>query len=223
MRAAEDRGLGIGHLALERIDVRAHQRIGKDHVALFDRIDHTAAGLRLNIHANGAEGQLALKGAARHGRGRREQRHVFHGHLARRAVIAPFALGQRLDQRDENTQYALVGGNPAFLHPAQRGGRGGVAGQDHKVAALVPQPRHGLGREVVDIVGVAHAIGRVGVVAEVDERHFRQTLRDRVQHRQPAKPRVEYPYCHRLPPYARRRSSNSYPVARQSTGVGDKA
>jgi hypothetical protein len=49
-------------------------------------------------------------------------------------------FGQRLDQRHEDAEDALVRRHPGFLHPLQRGGRGGVAGEDHQIAALVPQP-----------------------------------------------------------------------------------
>ena len=65
MGAAQDRGLGVGHPAFQRLDMAADQRLGQDLVALFDGIDHTAAGLRLDIDADGAEGEFALKGAAR--------------------------------------------------------------------------------------------------------------------------------------------------------------
>ena len=84
MSAAKDRRLGLGHLAFERIHMAAHQRLGKDHVPVLDRIDDPAAGLRLDIDANGAERQLALEGAARHRGGRGKQRHMLDRHFSRR-------------------------------------------------------------------------------------------------------------------------------------------
>ena len=55
---------------------------------LGDLVDHgqvlvAAAPLHL-VDTNGAEGQFALEGAAGHGRGGGEQRHVLDGHFAGR-------------------------------------------------------------------------------------------------------------------------------------------
>ncbi|OIQ70054.1 hypothetical protein GALL_483360 [mine drainage metagenome] len=55
MRAAKDRRLGVRHPAHQRLDMAAHQCLGEDFVALLDGIDHAAAGLRLDIDADGAE------------------------------------------------------------------------------------------------------------------------------------------------------------------------
>ncbi len=55
-------------------------------------------------------------------------------------VVAPLPFGQRLDQRHEHAQHPLVARHPAFLHPPQRRRAGGVAGQDHQVAARIEQP-----------------------------------------------------------------------------------
>ena len=46
-------------------------------------------GLRLDIHADGAKGQLALEGAARHRGGRREQCHRLDCHRPWRGIVAP--------------------------------------------------------------------------------------------------------------------------------------
>ena len=88
----------------------------------------------------------------------------------------------------QNAQHALALGHPALLHPPQGSSRGGVARQDHKIAALVEQRLNPGGRQVEDVISLPHAIGRVGVVAQIDDRQIRQPLGDGVQHGQPAKP-----------------------------------
>ena len=199
MGTAKDRRLRLGHLAFQRLDVAAHQRLGEDHVTLFDGIDETATGLRLDVDADGAEGQLALEGTGAH-RGRRgKERDVLHRDLARRRVVAPLPLGQRLDQRHEDPQDALALGQAALLHPAQRRRRGGVAGEDHQIAARVPEAVHRIDGQFIDVIRVAHAVGRVPVVAVVDQRHLGQPLCDRVENREPAKPGIKHTNRHSLP------------------------
>ena len=219
------------HLAFQRIHMGPHQRLGQDQVTVFDGINHAATGLGLDIDADRAEGQFALERAACHGGGRGKQCHVVHGNLARRGIVAPLAFGQRLDQRHKDAQHPLVLGHPAFLHPAQRGGAGGVAGDDHQIAARIEHACDRPGGQIIDVVGIAHAIGGMGIVAEIDKGHLRQALRHGVQHGQPAKSAVEYPNCHRLRPQYLRRgsppvrclSSNSKPYSKDLRGSGESA
>mmetsp|Transcript_29233 Transcript_29233/g.56573 ORF Transcript_29233/g.56573 Transcript_29233/m.56573 type:complete len:235 (+) Transcript_29233:724-1428(+) len=142
VRASQNRRLRIWHLAFERIHMRPNQCLGQDHVTIFDRVHHTATGLCLHVHTNRAECQLPLKRTARHSRWRRKQRHMFDFDLTRRAIVAPAALGQCLNQWHKHTQNALIFWNPALLHPAQRRRTGCVTGQNHQIAASVPHPLH---------------------------------------------------------------------------------
>ena len=61
MGTAKDSGLGLRHPAFQRIDMAADEGLGQDLVALLDRVDKAAAGLCLDIDADGAEGQFALE------------------------------------------------------------------------------------------------------------------------------------------------------------------
>ena len=99
-------------------------------------------------------------------RGWQKAPRCLHRHLARRRVVAPLPLCQRLDQRHEHAQHALALGHPRLLHPAQGGRRRGVAGEDHQIAAGIEQPRHTRRGQVIDVIRVAHPVGRVRVVAE---------------------------------------------------------
>src|SRR5690606_41986333 len=107
-------------------------------------------------------------------------------------------------------------------HPLQRHGRGGVAGENDEVAALVPEPLHPRAGEREDVLGVAHPIGRVRVVAEIDEGHFGHRTRHGLVDREPAETRIENADSHprllpRVPwheaPQARYFSSNSRPYS----------
>ncbi|PJN95908.1 hypothetical protein CNY89_05715, partial [Amaricoccus sp. HAR-UPW-R2A-40] len=126
-------------------------------------------------------------------------------------VVAP---GQVLDHRHEDAEDAVMRGiEPLDLQVVQRHGRGGVAGEDDQPAAFGEQPLDALDGEVVDLARVAPAVGRVGVVAEIDEILPRQLRAHRRQHRQPAEAAVEDP-DHRLafsatPERPSRRSSSA--------------
>ena len=196
MRAAQNGGLGMGHAAQKRLDMAGDQRLGQNLVALLDRVDDAAARLRLDIDTDGAKGQLALKGAAGHGGRGRKQRHMLDRDLARRGIVAPAAFGQRLDHRDKDAQHPLVGGQPGFLHALQGGGRGGIAGQNDQIAALGPKPLDARAGQVEDILGVAHAVRRVLVVAQIDQRQVGLAAGHGVKDRQSAQTRIEYAYRH---------------------------
>ena len=215
VRAAQHRRVGPRHLAHQRLDMGARQRLGEDQVALLDGVHDAAAGLRLHVHADGAERKLALE-RARGDRGRRgEERDVAHRDLTRGRVVAPAPLGQRLDQRHEHAEHALALGHPRLLHPAQRHRRGGVAGEHHDVAAPRPQILDPRARQLVDAIGRARAVGRVGVVAVVDDGQVGQPARDGAQHREPAEPAVEHAQRHPGRPLrASRRSARSGGPAR---------
>mmetsp|Transcript_29236 Transcript_29236/g.56600 ORF Transcript_29236/g.56600 Transcript_29236/m.56600 type:complete len:223 (+) Transcript_29236:701-1369(+) len=199
MGAAQNGRLRLRHFTLERIHMRPHQRLGEDHIAVFDGIDDPTAGLRLHIDANGAKGQFPLKRPARHRRRRRKERHMFHGHLAGRRVVAPLPLCKRLDQGNKNAQHPLVARHPNFLHPPQRGGRGSVARQNHQITARIKKPLHRRTGQIIDIVGRPHPIRRIGTVGEVHEFHIRQPLLRGIQHGQTAQSGIKNTNRHLVP------------------------
>ena len=41
MRTAKDRGLGIGHLAFQRVHMALHQRLGQNEITIFDGVNDT--------------------------------------------------------------------------------------------------------------------------------------------------------------------------------------
>ncbi len=85
------------HPAFQRGDMGSNQGLRQFLVAMLYGIDDAAAGLRLDIHPDGAEGKFALEGAALHRGGRGEEGDVLHRDLSWRGVVAPLPLGQRLD------------------------------------------------------------------------------------------------------------------------------
>ncbi len=196
MRAAQNGGLRLWHLAAQGIDVAAHQRLGQDHVTVLDRIDDAAAGLRLDINADRAKGQFSLKRAATDRCRRSKEGHMPRRHLARGGIIAPLTLGQGLYQRHKDAQHTLARRHARLLHSAQRNGRGCVARQHHQIASLSPEPFNPSAGERVNIVRRAHAVRRMGVVAHIDHGLVRQPRRNSVKHGQAAQSAVENAYRH---------------------------
>jgi len=62
------------------------------------------------------------------------------------------------------------------LQPPQGDRGGGVAGQDHQVAALVEQGLAAGAGEVHDVLAAPHAVGHVGLVAEKHEIGAREPI-----------------------------------------------
>ena len=167
MRAPQNRGLGVGHFAFQRVNMAAHKSLSQDHVTVFDRIHDTAAGLRLNIYAHGPKCQFALKRAARNGGGRGKQRDLLNVDLSRGGIVAPTTLCHGFDERNKHPQDALAFWHASRLHPPQcRSGRG-VAGQNHQIAAIIPKSLNRSLRELMHIICIAHAVGCVGAVAKI--------------------------------------------------------
>ena len=75
--------------------------------------------------------------------------------------------------------------------------------------------------QVVDVIGVAHPVGRMRVVAQIDQRQIGQPRAHRVPDRQPAQPAVEDPYRHAASRF--RGQSYSNPISPAATGLGDKS
>ncbi len=202
VRAAQNGRIWRGHFAHQRINMAAHQGLCQNIVTVFDRINNTAAGLRLDINTNRAKRQFALKrAAADRGRGRK-QRHMLDRHLTRRRIVAPLPFGQRFNQGHKNPQNALVLWNPVFLHLAQRRRTRGVAGQNHQITALIKQPLHCRGGQVIDIFGRAHTIWRMGTVTQIHKRHIRQAFLHSIQHRQPTQSTIKNTDRHQVDPTA---------------------
>ena len=202
MRAAQNCRLGVRHPATQRLDMGPHQRLGQHLVALLDRVDYTATGLGLDIDTDRPERKFTLERAACNSGGGGEQRHMLDRNLTRGGIVPPLPFGQRLDQRDKDAQHPLFRRHPAFLHPLQRRSACGVAGQDHQIAAFRPKPFRGRTGQVEDVVGSPHTVRRMRVVAQIDQRHLWQAAGHRIQHRQPAKPRIENADRHALSPVA---------------------
>ncbi len=192
MRAAEHGRLRRRQPRQQRRHMRPRDLARAVEIARLDRLDQPGAGLRLDRHVAGAELQLAREGARGHRRRRREQRHVAQPGMGRRRVVAPVAPGQMLDHRHEHPEHPPLGRvEPAHLQVVQRHRRGGVAGEHHQPAALGEQPPHPRDGQRIDLLRRPPAVGRVGVVAEIDEILLRQPRRHRAQHGQPAEPAVE--------------------------------
>ena len=71
-------------------------------------------------------------------------------------------------------------------------GRRGVTGQYHQRTSLEEQMLHGLACEIVHNVETAGAVGRTGVVAQIQEIIFRQLAAELFQYCQAPVPGVEY-------------------------------
>ena len=197
----------IRHCALElrrKVAHRTHDcglQIGR-RGAGFDQADQTGAGLLHDPDLGCAPGDLARVGAARHRAPGRED--PDHRRLRARAgklrlrgrrFQVPGHLGHRLDHGHENAEHAplrIGAGQPVLLQAPQRHRGGGVAGEQHQPAAAVEQPGHAGAGEVIDFRVRALAVGRVAVIAEIEEDPFGQARDQRAQDREPAVARIEH-------------------------------
>ena len=83
-----------------------------------------------------------------------------------------------------------------FLHPAQCGRRGRVTGQNHQIAPVIKENLHRLGRAPKDIIYIAHPIGRMFVIAKIDDVQIRHLFADGVINRQPTQTAIKNSDCH---------------------------
>ncbi len=103
-------------------------------------------------------------------------------------------VGHFLDERTDDAQDAAVrvaDGQVLLLDAPQGLGRRGVAGDDDEGAAPAEEVLDGLAGELVDHLLGAAAVGRTGVVAQVQVVILRQRLDDAPQHREPPETGVE--------------------------------
>ena len=120
-------------------------------------------------------------------------------------LVLPGHAGGRLDGGDDDAQdvdraaqLAAVAGQPGLLQPAQGHRGGGVAGQDHQVAAVVEQAHAAGPGQLDDLLAGAAAIGGVGLVGQVGEVGARQPPHQRLVHGQSADAGVENANGHGL-------------------------
>jgi hypothetical protein len=126
-----------------------------------------------------------------------------------RVLAVPRHAGQRLDHRHQHAEHAVarvMARQPLLLDGAQRHRGGGVAGDHHQPAAGAHQEVDRLGGVVDDVAVAEVAIGRAGMVAQVEERLLRQRLDQRLEHGEAAGAGVEHA-DHPRPMYSRPRST----------------
>ena len=87
-------------------------------------------------------------------------------------------------------------GQPGLLQPAQRDGRGGVASEDGQIAALVEQLLAAGASQFDNLFARATAVGRVGLVGEIDEIGGGQAADEGVMDAQTPDPRIKDAYSH---------------------------
>ena len=104
-------------------------------------------------------------------------------------AVARGQRGRRGARPDDAQDRQVVA--PAERPDGDRGGR--VAGDDDRLDVALGEPVERLRREREDLLVGSHAVGRPGVVAEVERRFARRAADDLAQDRQAADPGVEDP------------------------------
>ncbi|HEV3196308.1 MAG TPA: hypothetical protein VGZ73_00330 [Bryobacteraceae bacterium] len=115
-------------------------------------------------------------------------------------VCVPPDPGRSLDCRHDDADHvprdpivAPPHGQPLLLNPAQRHRRSRVAGDDSKCTTLREQAFESRASQVQHVNGRTHSIGRVSIIAKVDEIGPGQRLDKRTMHRQPTEATIENP------------------------------
>jgi hypothetical protein len=113
-------------------------------------------------------------------------------------LVLPGQAGGRLDGRNDDAQHvqltpglAPIARQPGLLQAAQGDGRGGVAGQDDQAGARLEQANAAGLRQIDDLLAGPAAIGRVGLVGEIDEVGLREPLDERTMDGQAAHAGIE--------------------------------
>ena len=107
------------------------------------------------------------------------------------------ALGEAADDFGggaDDAQYTALRvdlGQIYLLDGAQCLGRGGVAAEDHEMAAHLEEAQHGLARELIDHVEGTWSIGCTGIVAQIKIIVFGKQLADAMQDGESAVAAVE--------------------------------
>ena len=111
----------------------------------------------------------------------------------------------RLDGWDNDPQHvqgaarlATVSRQPGLLQPAQGDGRSRVAGQNDKAGTFIEQPDAASPGEIDDLLARAAAVGRIGLIGEIDEVGGGKPLDERAVHGQAADTRIEDANGHEL-------------------------
>ena len=139
--------------------------------------------------------------------GGKDAENIDLGHLFAAAVglVLPGQAGGRLDGRDNNPQHvqgparlAAISRQPGLLQPTQGNGRSGIAGQHDKAGTFIEQPDAAGPGEINNLLARTAAIGRIGLIGEIDEVGGRKPLDQRAVHGQAADTGIEDANGHEL-------------------------